>query len=107
MAPSVLTAVLLDMVGSARVGPEFVGSLSIAGQDGTLSSRMEDLAGRVRGKTGTLGGVHCLAGYAEGDDGELYAYAFLVNDVQGSIDAVKAVQDDFLRDLVDVAEPQM
>jgi D-alanyl-D-alanine carboxypeptidase/D-alanyl-D-alanine-endopeptidase (penicillin-binding protein 4) len=107
IAPSVLTAVLLDMAGNPRVAPEFIASLAIAGQDGTLSSRLEDLAGRIRGKTGTLGGVHCLAGYAEGDDGDLYAYAFLVNDVAGSIDAVKAVQDDFLRDLVDVAEPQM
>jgi D-alanyl-D-alanine carboxypeptidase/D-alanyl-D-alanine-endopeptidase (penicillin-binding protein 4) len=104
IAPSVLTAVLLDMAHNRRVGPEFASSLSIAGKDGTLTSRMEDIAGRVRGKTGTLGGVHCLAGFAEGPAEGMYAFAFFVNDIRGSVDSVKAVQDDFLRELVESEE---
>jgi D-alanyl-D-alanine carboxypeptidase/D-alanyl-D-alanine-endopeptidase (penicillin-binding protein 4) len=100
IAPSVLTAVLIDMAHDAKVGSEFIASLSIAGKDGTLGSRLTDVAGLIRGKTGTLGGVHCLAGYAMGSDGEIYAYAFLVNDLRGSLDAVKALQDDFLREIV-------
>jgi D-alanyl-D-alanine carboxypeptidase/D-alanyl-D-alanine-endopeptidase (penicillin-binding protein 4) len=103
IAPSVLTAVLLDMAHNPIAGPEFIASLAIGGRDGTLVSRMDDLVGRVRAKTGTLGGVHCLAGYVEGDDHELYAFVFFVNDVRGSIDAVKAVQDDFLSDLAEIA----
>ena len=104
MSPGVLTAVLLHMATDRRVGAEFVASLSIAGRDGTLGTRMSEVAGLVRGKTGTLSGVHCVAGYAYGADGEMYAYAFLVNDVRGSLDAVKAIQDDFLRELVEATD---
>jgi len=105
IAPSVLTAVLLDMAHNRAVGPEFMASLSIAGKDGTLTSRMEDIAGQVRAKTGTLGGVHCLAGYAEGPHGGLYAFSFLVNNIGGSVDAVKAVQDSFLTELIEAQDP--
>jgi D-alanyl-D-alanine carboxypeptidase/D-alanyl-D-alanine-endopeptidase (penicillin-binding protein 4) len=78
------------------IGHEFVASLSIAGKDGTLRSRMRDVDGRIRGKTGTLGGVHTLAGYVVAEDGEVYAFAYLVNSVRGSLAPVKAAQDDFL-----------
>lgn len=96
LTPQALIAVLLDMARDRVAGPEFVSSLSIAGKDGTLSSRLRDTDGRVRGKTGTLGGVHTVAGYVLALDGELYAYAFLVNDIRGSLDPVKDLQDDFL-----------
>lgn len=103
--PSVLTAVLLDMAHDDVVGHEFVSTLSIAGKDGTLGGRMRDLAGVVRGKTGTLAGVHGLAGYVSGADGTLYAFAFLVNDVGSNLDAVKAAQDAFLRTLATFGAP--
>jgi len=59
--------------------------LPVAGVEGSLVIRFFDersLAGRgvVRGKTGTLTGVHALAGYLETADGGLVAFAFLVND---------------------------
>lgn len=102
LTPAQLNAVLLDMAADPKRGPEFVGSLSISGQDGTLIRRLLDLPARVRGKTGTLDGVHCLSGYAEAADGELYAFSFLVNGVRGSLAPVKQLHDDFLRRLLSV-----
>lgn len=96
LRPSTLTAVLLDMAHDRRVGHEFISSLAIAGRDGTLSRRLAEDPGRTRGKTGTIDGVHCLTGYTEGGDGELYAFAFLVNDVSDTA-SVKRLQDKFIR----------
>jgi D-alanyl-D-alanine carboxypeptidase/D-alanyl-D-alanine-endopeptidase (penicillin-binding protein 4) len=95
LAPSALTAVLLDMAADSRVGNEFRSSLAIAGVDGTLRRRLRDNAGRLRGKTGTLDGVHGLAGYVESADGRLYAFAFLANGFRGGSVTVKRVHDDF------------
>ena len=100
--PSVLTAVLVDMAYDEQVGHEFTTSLSIAGRDGTLRRRLEDEAGRLRGKTGTLDGVHCLAGYVESGDGGRYAFAFLANDFRGGSYRVKKVHDRFARTMFGV-----
>ena len=48
----------------------------------------------------TFDGVHALAGYVDTDDGRRLAYAFLINNVPGSLYPVKGVQDDFLRRLM-------
>lgn len=97
LTPSALNAVLLDMAKDPRVGHEFVTSLAIAGRDGTLRRRLSDKPSQVRGKTGTLSGVHCLAGYLESDEGDLYAFAFLVNGFRGGSSRVKQLHDDFAR----------
>ena len=61
----------------------FVGSLPIAGQDGTLFDRMRRGAARwrCRGKTGTLSNVSALSGYCEATSGDNYAYSILMNGV--------------------------
>src|SRR5215204_254749 len=61
----------------------FVGSLAIAGQDGTLFDRMRRGAARrrCRGKTGTLSNVSALSGYCEARSGDDYAYSILMNGV--------------------------
>jgi len=100
LAPEHLTTVLVDMAQDPTVGPEFIATLAIAGRDGTLSRRMQDVDGKLRGKTGTIDGVHCLAGYVLGGDGNLYAFAFMVNDFRGSVRPVKALHDEFARRLV-------
>lgn len=96
MPPHLLTAVIRDMVSNWQVGPEFVASMAIAGVDGTLRKRMRDHAGAVRGKTGTLDGVHCLAGVLQTASGETLAYSILVNDIAGRLSRVKDLQDRFL-----------
>jgi len=83
-------AVLVDVLRAAadadhpELRPVLTG-LPVAGVEGSLRTHYVDdqsLAGRgvVRGKTGTLSGVHALAGYLRTADGSLVAYAFLVND---------------------------
>jgi D-alanyl-D-alanine carboxypeptidase/D-alanyl-D-alanine-endopeptidase (penicillin-binding protein 4) len=81
LSPSHINAVLLDMYHDPHHAPEFRASLSIGGVDGTLRKRFseEEEIGRVRGKTGSLNGVYCIAGFVDAGDGEVYAFTFLVN----------------------------
>ena len=104
--PDLLTAVLVDMYNDQQVGPEFRASLSVGGVDGTLRSRFQraDELGRLRGKTGSLNGVNCLAGYIVGADGEVYAFAFLVNDLSGPLSAAKKVHNRFAETLFGVTQ---
>ena len=60
-----------------------MGSLSLAGADGTIGHRLEGGPAEryVRAKTGTLAGVSCLSGYA-GAPGHLpLAFSILMNDL--------------------------
>ena len=62
--------------------------LAIAGRTGTLRDRMRDVAGLVRGKTGSLRGVEALAGRTE----EGRVFAIVLNDLP-SPDAGRRVVD--------------
>lgn len=101
LTPQTLTSVLVERANDRMSGSEFMSSLAIAGQDGTLRRRLVDESGRVRAKTGTIDGVHCLAGYVDSRDGRRYAFAILVNEIRGSIQPVKGLQDEFLRRIME------
>jgi serine-type D-Ala-D-Ala carboxypeptidase/endopeptidase (penicillin-binding protein 4) len=67
------------------LGPEFMASLGIAGEDGTLRHRFSASTSSapsffLRAKTGTLDGVSALAGYSVSPDKENLAFAILLND---------------------------
>jgi D-alanyl-D-alanine carboxypeptidase/D-alanyl-D-alanine-endopeptidase (penicillin-binding protein 4) len=102
--PELLTAVLIDMHEDRQVGAEFRAALAIGGLDGTLRSRFstDDQVGRVRGKTGSLNGVHCLTGYVDGADGEVYAFAFLVNGIRGPLSRTRRLHDRFVEALLEI-----
>ncbi len=78
--------------------PEFLASLPLTGQDGTLRRRYRDepLAGRGRFKTGTLNDVKTLAGYLHSRTGRRYAVVLFHNrpGIHGA--AGQAVQDALL-----------
>lgn len=59
----------------------FVGSLPLAGVDGTLGHRFRDspATGRAQLKTGTLLDARTLAGYVRARSGEIYAVTALLN----------------------------
>ncbi len=58
----------------------------------------------MRGKTGTLDGVHCLAGYLDADDGRRYAFAFLTNWSNSTrVSSVRDVHDTFIRQMLKVS----
>ncbi|HWE31138.1 MAG TPA: D-alanyl-D-alanine carboxypeptidase/D-alanyl-D-alanine-endopeptidase [Polyangia bacterium] len=82
-SPVQLTTLLRVAYKDFRFAADFIGSLGLAGADGTVSHRMEGgLAERyVRAKTGTLAGVSCLAGYAGAPGHAPLAFAILMNDV--------------------------
>jgi D-alanyl-D-alanine carboxypeptidase/D-alanyl-D-alanine-endopeptidase (penicillin-binding protein 4) len=79
---SAIVALLGEMPRRFSVWPEFLASLPIAGVDGTLDERMRNAGRRVRAKTGRIAGAVTLAGYAINEDGDLLAFAVLVNRVR-------------------------
>lgn len=60
---------------------DFRDSLPVAGQSGTLASRLSNPAtrGRVQAKTGTIIGGRALSGYLERDSGEELIFSIVVN----------------------------
>jgi len=88
---TVLTAAYRDFA----IQPEFVASLGIAGEDGTLKNRFPGAMshGSVRAKTGTLDGVTGLAGYVQSADGEMIAFAVILNDPRGKYGRMTAWAD--------------
>lgn len=97
LRPSQINAVLLDMVRDPRLAPEFLASLATGGVDGTLYYRWreDEEKGRIRGKTGSLDGVYCLAGVGMAASGKRYVFTFLVNDIPGSTKQARRVQERF------------
>lgn len=80
LSASTLVRVLVRMWGDPRIGGAFISSLPVSGTDGTLKSRMEGIArGRVHAKTGTIDGVHALAGYVFDTKEGPVAFAMIVN----------------------------
>lgn len=91
---------LTELLLVAQRDDAFVSSLSVSGGVGTLAARLKDtpLAGRVRGKTGTLKEVIATSGYLDHPvDGRRYAFAIVTNGVEeGSGPRVRASHDRWL-----------
>src|SRR3989475_1988911 len=88
---------LLRYAASQPWGASFRDTFPVAGVDGSLSDRLKniDAQGRVYAKTGSLGGVKTLSGYATTDRGERVAFSILSNNfnlptkrVTDAIDAI-------------------
>jgi D-alanyl-D-alanine carboxypeptidase/D-alanyl-D-alanine-endopeptidase (penicillin-binding protein 4) len=92
------------MYANVDVGPEYLTTLAVGGRDGTLWRRFREdgMEGRVRAKTGSLGGVFCLAGYVSAVDGTDYAFTFFVNDLDGSTARARSAHDQLVRALAGV-----
>ncbi len=76
-----LVTLLENVYNDFRLRPEFTASLAVLGVDGTVRKRMpaSHAARRVRVKTGMLGGVHTLSGFAAAENGEILAFSILSN----------------------------
>ena len=81
---------------------EFVGSLSVAGRDGTLleHSLPRRYWGQIRAKTGTLKGVQNVSGYFNFGN-RLLAFAFLVHDDTRDAMSLQRAQDRALGGILD------
>jgi D-alanyl-D-alanine carboxypeptidase/D-alanyl-D-alanine-endopeptidase (penicillin-binding protein 4) len=97
--PPALLATLLDDAATAKLPRAWpiVSGLSVAGFDGTLADRADDdpatTPGAVRAKTGTLAGVHNLAGTVLDKDGRLLIFAVVADQTTGGDDAAEAALD--------------
>ncbi len=96
-----LVKVLTDLYRS-RWRDDFISSLSIAGIDGTIKSKMREprLRGRVFAKTGTLDDVSALSGYLF-DKKQPIVYSLLFNDFSISLRRMKKVQEKILEAVAD------
>lgn len=80
VSPRNLVALLTHMWGHKDSGV-FVGSLPIAGVDGTLRNRMKGTAAEknVKAKTGYIGRVSSLSGYVSTSSGEPLVFSIMMN----------------------------
>ena len=100
---------LVDVLTAMARGPAdqrdvYLRTLPVSGLDGSLAERLAEApyAGRVRAKTGWIGGASSLSGYAYTRSGRLVAFSLLFNGVpRGRNRYMKAAQDDICRLLVD------
>lgn len=99
IAASTLASLIRASARSFGYGPEFLASLPLGGRDGTLESRMGDIAVPVRGKTGHLQRVASLSGVTQNSEGQLMVFALIVNGARGSSLDVDAAIDAFITSL--------
>jgi D-alanyl-D-alanine carboxypeptidase/D-alanyl-D-alanine-endopeptidase (penicillin-binding protein 4) len=83
---------------------QYRASLTICGQDGTLRKRMSDITGLVRGKTGSIGGVRSLSGYATTRSGQTLVFSFMFNDAVRHEKQCEGLADNACRVLVEWPE---
>ncbi|MDO8527536.1 MAG: D-alanyl-D-alanine carboxypeptidase/D-alanyl-D-alanine-endopeptidase [Deltaproteobacteria bacterium] len=75
-----LVQVLTAAFASPKMREDYISSLSVYGQDGTMRRRHSpQLEGMLVGKTGSLNGISTLAGFVPAADGNAIAFAILMN----------------------------
>ena len=94
---------LLQYASRQPWGTAFRDTLPLAGVDGSLADRFHGTIaqGRVYGKTGSLGGVKTLAGYATTNHGELFAFAIFTNNFNLPAKRITDTIDDIIINIVD------
>jgi D-alanyl-D-alanine carboxypeptidase/D-alanyl-D-alanine-endopeptidase (penicillin-binding protein 4) len=98
VTPAHLAATVCDSVHRFDTGPELIGSLPVAGVDGTLGRRLVDtpLRGRVRAKTGTMTGIASLTGIMQTADFETLCFSIMSDGALLSAEALRKLQDQIL-----------
>jgi D-alanyl-D-alanine carboxypeptidase/D-alanyl-D-alanine-endopeptidase (penicillin-binding protein 4) len=92
MTAQTLVGVIRAGLENPRIREAFVGSLAVAGRNGTLHSRLPALAGLVRGKTGTTSRACSLSGLVNGS----VAFAVLQDGAPVAFWPARAAQDRFV-----------
>jgi D-alanyl-D-alanine carboxypeptidase/D-alanyl-D-alanine-endopeptidase (penicillin-binding protein 4) len=95
VTPRALVTVLTHAQQDESTRADYLGSLPIAGVDGTLANRMRDTPaqGNVLAKTGSLANVRGLAGYVRSSNGEWFVFCILANNFDVSPDLVTKATD--------------
>jgi len=92
LTATALVGVLRAGFADPRIGPVFVDSLAVAARSGTLQSRLWNLRGVLKGKTGTTNLACTLSGYV----GSSLVFAVLQNGRPVASWAARAAQDRFV-----------
>jgi serine-type D-Ala-D-Ala carboxypeptidase/endopeptidase (penicillin-binding protein 4) len=99
--------VLLEYAWLQPWGKAYRDTLPVAGIDGSMADRLKGTIaqGRVYGKTGALGGVKTLSGYAITDHGEPIAFSILTNNLNVPTKKVTDAIDDIITAVVEDNPP--
>lgn len=86
---------LLVAMSAHRYGADFIASLPIAGEDGSLKNRLGAAAtkGVLRAKTGTLNEVSALSGYTRTKGGRMVAFSIILYKTKPRAWTLRDVQD--------------
>lgn len=97
LTPRQITTVLAAMYRS-RYRTDFVNSLAVPGQIGTLATRMQDSRAEqnVQAKTGSMGHVCSLSGYVTSRDKEPLAFSLILNNFTVPQSLARNLQDLFV-----------
>jgi D-alanyl-D-alanine carboxypeptidase/D-alanyl-D-alanine-endopeptidase (penicillin-binding protein 4) len=105
----VTTRLITDELAVMRAHPyhdAYFNSLAIAGKDGTVGKRMDDLKGHVFAKTGFVNGVRALSGYVITRDNKWLAFSIIYNKLPGDVHPAEDLQDNACRVLVEWPDVQ-
>ncbi|HXY51289.1 MAG TPA: D-alanyl-D-alanine carboxypeptidase/D-alanyl-D-alanine-endopeptidase [Terriglobales bacterium] len=94
---------LLEYAAKQPWGANYRDSLPVAGVDGSLADRLQSnlTQGKVQGKTGSLGGVKALSGYATTSRGEAVAFSIFSNNSNLPPKRINDAIDRILEEIVD------
>jgi D-alanyl-D-alanine carboxypeptidase/D-alanyl-D-alanine-endopeptidase (penicillin-binding protein 4) len=94
---------LLTYAANQSWGKEFRDTLPLAGVDGSLADRLKGTIaqGRVYAKTGSLGGVKSLSGYATTNHGDQIAFSILSNNSNVAAKKITDAIDAIIENVVD------
>ena len=96
---------LLRYCSTQPWGADYKATFPVSGIDGSLSDRLNSprLQNRVMGKTGSLGGVKTLSGYATTDAGQVVVFSILSNNFNLPAKRVTDAIDQLVEAIVDDA----
>lgn len=95
VTPRQIVELLKYIYSNKEIFPYFFNSLPIAGVDGSLGRRMKGTTaeGVVRAKTGFIGHVRSLSGYAVTGDNEPVAFSMIANNFNVPVKLAENLQD--------------
>lgn len=95
VTPKQVVELLKYMYSNKKVYYDFYNSLPIAGIDGTLGKRMKNTSAenKVRAKTGYIGNVRSLSGFAVTGDNEPIAFSMIANNFSVPVRLADNIQD--------------
>ena len=98
---------LLRYCATQPWGADYKATFPIAGVDGSLTERLASprLHNRIMAKTGSLGGVKALSGYATTDSGQVVVFSILSNNFNLPAKRVTDAIDELVKTIVDDAPP--